>query len=156
MAQVDNAQAKGGNKLQEIVGDKFLTRDGKDISFKDGLSGNVLVGIYFSAHWCPPCRGFTPRLKAAYEKWKKDGHKIEIIFVTSDQDEQAFKGYFEEQGNWLALHWGSEKIAEIKQKYGVRGIPTFIMLDANGNTVDDKARNGVAQDADKAIQVWLK
>ena len=31
------------------------------------LDGKV-VGIYFSAHWCPPCRGFTPKLAEWYTK----------------------------------------------------------------------------------------
>lgn len=35
---------------------------------------------------CPdgqPCRGFTPVLKAQYEAWKKNGDKVEVVFVSS-------------------------------------------------------------------------
>ncbi|ROT85351.1 putative nucleoredoxin [Penaeus vannamei] len=28
-------------------------------------------GLYFSAHWCPPCKAFTPQLISVYEKIKK-------------------------------------------------------------------------------------
>ena len=24
------------------------------------IKESPLIGIYFSAHWCPPCKGFTP------------------------------------------------------------------------------------------------
>jgi thiol-disulfide isomerase/thioredoxin len=26
-----------------------------------------VIGLYFSAHWCPPCRGFTPHLAETYD-----------------------------------------------------------------------------------------
>ena len=44
-----------------------------------------MVGLYFSAHWCPPCRGFTPRLAKEYERMKGEGKKIEIVFISSDK-----------------------------------------------------------------------
>ena len=60
--------------------------------------------MYFSAHWCPPCRGFTPKLAEWYNNFKKlpNGDKLEIVFVSSDRDEKTFKEYYAEMP-WLAL-----------------------------------------------------
>ena len=40
---------------------------GSDFSLKDF----DFIGLYFSAHWCPPCRGFTPVLADTYNKIKR-------------------------------------------------------------------------------------
>ena len=60
--------------------------------------------MYFSAHWCPPCRGFTPELAQFYVKTRAmvGNDKLEIIFVSSDRDEASWKEYFAEMP-WLAL-----------------------------------------------------
>ena len=37
---------------------------------------NCVIGLYFSAHWCPPCRNFTPKLSKFYEEANKNGKVI--------------------------------------------------------------------------------
>jgi len=59
------------------------------------LANKKFVAIYFSAHWCPPCRGFTPVLTEFYDSLKEeDENALEIIFVSSDHDAGAFNEYW--------------------------------------------------------------
>jgi nucleoredoxin len=60
------------------------------------LVDTQVVGLYFSAHWCPPCRGFTPKLAEAYTAIKGTGKSLEIVFVASDRDEMSFDSYHKE------------------------------------------------------------
>lgn len=70
-----------------------------------------MVAIYFSAHWCPPCRNFTPILKKFYEQAKVDGEAFEIVFVPFDRSEKDVQTYLEEShGDWLYLPFGSAHI----------------------------------------------
>mmetsp|Transcript_119915 Transcript_119915/g.274753 ORF Transcript_119915/g.274753 Transcript_119915/m.274753 type:complete len:81 (-) Transcript_119915:67-309(-) len=49
--------------LEELLGPTLVGQDGNvDTSSLDGKT----IGLYFSAHWCPPCRGFTPKLTESY------------------------------------------------------------------------------------------
>lgn len=49
---------------------------------------NVL--LYFSAHWCPPCRTFIPKLTEAYDKIKENDDALEVVFISSDRDQASF------------------------------------------------------------------
>ena len=86
-----------------------MTKDG-EMPLAQACEGAEFVAIYFSAHWCPPCRGFTPVLSQFYEEMNKDGKKLEIIFVTSDQNEEAFKEYYESMP-WKAVSFAVERQA---------------------------------------------
>ena len=68
------------------------------------LATGKVIGFYFSAHWCPPCKAFTPILAEFYNNFKKgeNGDKLEIIFVSSDKTDESFDEYFKEMP-WLAL-----------------------------------------------------
>merc|ERR1719231_1447567 len=101
-----------------------MGKDG-DVKTADALAGKTTVGLYFSAHWCPPCRGFTPKLAKAYtDSLKAKG--MEIVFVSSDRDDEAFKDYFGEQP-WLALPFAERDLkAKLSKQYKVSGIPTFV------------------------------
>ena len=39
--------------MEEILGKTFVSNDGPVGTEK--LAGAQVIGIYFSAHWCPPC-----------------------------------------------------------------------------------------------------
>ena len=77
-----------GEGFVALLGEDLVTKAGS-VKTKDALEGKI-VGIYFSAHWCPPCRGFTPVLKDAYEDLKEQDKNFEIVFVSSDRDQASF------------------------------------------------------------------
>ena len=83
-----------------LFGENVQNKNGEIQDLNKVCAGKV-VGIYFSAHWCPPCRGFTPELVKFYNA-NHEGKNFEIIFVSSDRDEKSFKEYYNDMP-WLAL-----------------------------------------------------
>ena len=76
---------------------------------------SFILGLYFSALWCPPCRMFTPKLKTFYHRGTEKGRQFEVVFVSSDSDQEAFDEYFQEMP-WAALSYESR---EIRVRVGV-------------------------------------
>jgi len=132
--------------LVKLLGEKLKTKDGV-VSTAEALKGKEAVALYFSAHWCPPCRGFTPKLAEAYSGLVATGKSFEIVFISSDNDEKAFEDYFGEQP-WLALPYAERKLkAALSKKYEVSGIPSLIILDGEtGATITKDGRRVVMED----------
>jgi len=68
----------------------------------DDLRALDMVAIYFSAHWCPPCQRFTPKLAQLYKDVNAASKKFGVLFVSSDRDDKSFQEYFHEMP-WVAL-----------------------------------------------------
>jgi nucleoredoxin len=137
--------------LATLFGETLLTKDGEK-PVADVLKGKY-VGIYFSAHWCPPCRGFTPQLAAAYKDHLK-AKDLEIVFVSSDKDEKSFEDYYAEQP-WVALPYGKRDTKEsLSKKFKVQGIPTFVILDQEGAVITADARGEVSEDPEGKNFPW--
>jgi len=129
--------------LESFFGDTLLKPDGTEVQTSSlSTSEGGVVGVYFSAHWCPPCRGFTPKLAAVYNEIKAQQKDFEIVFVSWDSDEDSFKAYHKEMP-WLAIPFdNSEKKDSLKSKYQVRGIPTLVLVAADtGETVKAEGRD---------------
>ena len=115
-----------------------------------GKSGQVkfnpkdapFFGLYFSAHWCPPCRGFTPKLINFYNVVNKNNKQLEIIFVSSDKSEAEFNEYFGTMP-WLSIPFKDESIQNLKETFEIMGIPTFLVFNSDGKLIDGKARTTV-------------
>ena len=129
------------NPFVKLLGEVISGKDG-DVSAAD-LSKNEVVGLYFSAHWCPPCRGFTPFLCSVYADLKSSGKKFEVVFISSDRDQSSFDEYYGEMP-WLALPYSDRKRkGKLSSKYGVQGIPTLVLLDPQGNVISKDGRSAV-------------
>jgi nucleoredoxin len=114
-----------------------------------------MVGIYFSAQWCPPCRLFTPKLVEFRNKIAKD---FEVVFVSSDRDEASMRAYMKEAGMpWPALPFGLEKKAALTKTFEVRGIPSLIVINDKGIRISGNSRNDVASlEPEAALEKWKK
>jgi len=133
------AQASNGEGLAELFGKTLLSKEG-EVATKDTLAGKKNIMVYFSAHWCPPCRGFTPQLAQAYKDSPLAGTDVAVIFVSSDKDQAGFDEYYGEMP-WLALPFDQRDIkGKLSEKFGVEGIPMLIVLDDKGQLVTPDGR----------------
>merc|ERR1712055_448166 len=93
-------------KMTSLSTATLFKADGSSVEAGPALEGKDLILFYFSAHWCPPCRRFTPKLAEFYKEAASLG--VEVIFVSADQTEEAMFDYMKEShGNWLAIPFNS-------------------------------------------------
>ena len=129
--------------------DQPLHTTSKDLSqtstFNSLLSNHQpkLVAIYYSMHNCPPCREFTPILKALYEElnegFTQTNQKVmEVIFFSGDKTEQEFQEYYGEMP-WLALPRTQKQIMmKNAKKFEVKGVPRLVMLNGKDGSILSK------------------
>ena len=117
----------------------------------EALSGKKVVGLYFSADWCGPCRQFTPDLVNFYNKMNSRRgreNEFEIVWISRCRDFDSFGQYFTHM-NWLAMppQEAMGKRGEmLSEKYKVKGIPSLVLLDEVGNVITTDARNKIPMD----------
>jgi len=141
--------------LVELLGSSVQGKNG-EVETASFCGEGRYVALYFSAHWCPPCRGFTPKLADFYEKFsKKSAGKLEIVFVSSDRNQGDCDGYYIDMP-WLVLPFSKRDIkGTLSTKFGVSGIPTLIILDSTtGAVVCAQGRNAVMADPEGEEFPW--
>jgi nucleoredoxin len=151
--------------LQNLFGETVIDNQGNTYKVSDTLEKCQRIGIYFSAHWYrDPCftnsfqvrsmqvsrkcllidRKFTPELVKTYNELKQSGAAFDIVFVSSDRNEKQFNEYFSEMP-WKAVTDKNIK-ANLQSKYKLKGIPTLIIIDNQGNTISVDGRTLVNAD----------
>eukprot|EP00879_Flechtneria_rotunda_P006558 GHRR01006891.1.p1 GENE.GHRR01006891.1~~GHRR01006891.1.p1 ORF type:complete len:208 (+),score=49.63 GHRR01006891.1:71-625(+) len=133
---------------KQLLANKLLDTNNAeqvDLPVDEALPGKH-VALYFSAHWCPPCRGFTPQLANIYSKLKKDGKEFEVVFVSMDRNQHEFNEYFATMP-WLAVPFQDDQLRSVlSRKFKVNGIPHLVVLGPDGTVVSSNARSAVVTD----------
>ncbi|XP_021902778.1 probable nucleoredoxin 2 isoform X2 [Carica papaya] len=117
------------------------------------LDGKV-IGLYFSANWYPPCRNFTEVLVGVYEQLKSSGSNFEIVFVSSDEDLNAFNNYHASM-SWLAIPFSDvETKKALNRKFDIEGIPSLVVLQPNDIKDEATLSDGVELIYRYGVQVF--
>ncbi|WOO40978.1 thioredoxin-like domain-containing protein [Rubellicoccus peritrichatus] len=124
--------------FEEAISSNLVQLDGRRLKgvSSDAMEPKEYYAIYYSAHWCPPCRKFTPKLVNFYKKQKRKHDDFEIIFVSSDRSEEAMEEYMEETSmRWFALDYDKKKRARDLTQFSGKGIPCLVVVDKDGNVL---------------------
>jgi len=130
---------------------KLLVKQRGTVSAADALS-NKVVGVYFSASWCGPCRAYTPVLADAYQEARRANKAFEVVFVSADRDENDFREYYMGHHPWLAVDYDSPLREELMAKFQVKGIPRLCVLKPSGEILQDN----VGPVSASSIEGWVK
>jgi nucleoredoxin len=120
----------------------LVTKEGGKFSTRYQGAANIkYIAIYYSAHWCPPCRAFTPKLVEWYNEFKPKHKDFELVFASSDKDEIAMLEYMTEMKMpWPAIRF-SEKNESGVEGYAADGIPYLVLLNAEGKNLTGSQGN---------------
>jgi len=141
--------------LEELIGTELVDAKGNKVE-TSSLAGKV-IGLYFSASWCGPCRMFTPELVKLRDR---NDEKFEVVFVSSDRSAEDQQEYMKDYDmEWPAIPYDSPLREQLGAKYEVRGIPSLVIVDDQGNLITKDGRSemgGNDYDFRKALREWRR
>ena len=141
--------------LEELIGTELVDAKGDKVE-TSSLEGKV-IGLYFSASWCGPCKMFTPDLVKLRDR---NDDKFEVVFVSSDRSAEDQQEYMKDYDmEWPAIPYDSPLRQQLGGKYEVRGIPSLVIIDDQGNLITKDGRSEMGDsdtDARKALREWRR
>lgn len=122
-----------------IRGDLVRCENGNVAPANDeAIARKKLIALYFSAHWCGPCRKFTPELISYYNKVAAQHPEFEVIFFSCDRSAGEMQSYMTgEKMPWPAVDYQKLPTKEALRRYGGSGIPCLVLIDETGKVVSD-------------------
>ncbi len=138
LSQAATAGPATGTPVLEALKTKLVRCHDGSVHRADGneLENKKVVALYFSAHWCSPCRKFTPQLVEYYNRVAAAHPEFELIFVSADRSRFGWETYIREtKMPWLAVDYDQLGGLSAIQKLSGSSIPSLLVLDGSSRTI---------------------
>ncbi len=109
----------------------FPDLDGRMVSLSDYRGKVVFLNIW--ATWCPSCKEEMPSIYRLYEHFK-DNNDFQVLTISIDiLGKEVIIPHYKEMG--ISLPTLMDPRSEIKNIYGITGVPETFIIDKKGNIV---------------------
>lgn len=151
-ASILTTAAVSAEGVVDLLPDKLLDAKGKKI--EGSILEGKYVGLYFSAHWCPPCRAFTPKLVEFRNRNSEEN--FEVVFVSFDRSNTEKQKYIRSaEMEWPSIKGaGNRTTNQLAKKFDVSGFPTLVILDPNGKIITLDGISDVIHSPETALEMW--
>ena len=99
------------------------------------INKGKIIYLDYWATWCGPCRAETPKTKLLMEKMKGENVVVAFFCLHSEmEDWQKAREEIELGGQHYFLP--KKQSLDFVKSYGINGVPNYMLIDAQGNIVD--------------------
>ena len=120
----------------------------------DDFKGKVTY-IDVWATWCLPCRGEIPALKELEKKFQ--GKDVAFVSISIDENKEDWKQFVKNEDlKGVQLIADGAFNAQFIEDYGIRQIPTFIIIDKEGKIVNADAPRPSSEEITGLLEGLLK
>ena len=125
----EDTQKSNINKLSsEIVAPDFSLKDLNGVAHSLNNYKGKVVFLNFTTTWCPYCKKELPNLKKMYSENKDKGFEIIAIYLRESQQKVSSFASDHDLPYKILL----DTDGAIARTYGVRGVPTHVLVGRDG------------------------
>ena len=143
--------------LKKFLPENYILKDG--FINKSKVFEAPLIGLFFSALWCPPCNGFNSILIDFYKKVNADKKILEIIFCSVDEDISDYNQYLKIVP-FPAIDFSDPKLEDLSTAFEIETIPVFIIFDKYGKLIELNGRIALQgkdkKSPEETIKNWME
>ena len=135
--EFDTSESVGRSYVAQVTAGETVNRQGESVILKE----SPYYLIYFSGHFCPPCRQFTKSFRDFYREHYNSDY-FQVLFVSCDRSERDMTKYMKEMP-WPVLKFRGASSAVFMQSYLKKYIPHLELIDKNGQSIYSSAAPGM-------------